>query len=86
MPTYKNKNIILGLKIKTLATTNQTIWVIPPAVQHITQLARILFCGEMIQPYTIQIIWCIPVAVDISIYSRSISYHTVGTSHIYLNI
>jgi hypothetical protein len=37
----------------------------------------------MSQPHTIQIIWCIPAAVDIPIYIRGMWHHTVGTSHIY---
>jgi hypothetical protein len=39
----------------------------------------------MSQPHTIQIIWHIPVAADIAIYSRGMWHHTVGTSRIYPN-
>jgi len=33
----------------------------------------------MSQPHTIQIIWYIPVAVDIAIYSRIMRHRTVST-------
>jgi hypothetical protein len=78
MPTSKSKNNILGLKIKTVDYNKPNYLGHPTscldshltaAVQHITQLAQI---DEMSQPHTVQIIWCIPVVVDIPIYRRDI--------------
>jgi len=78
--TYCNmpkQNIILGLKIKTVEYNKPNYLGHPTSClySHLEQLCSISYswhrqtvpCGEMSQPHTIQILWCIPVTVDIAI-------------------
>jgi hypothetical protein len=68
--TSKSKNIILGLKIKRVDYNKPNYMGHPNSCNRETVL-----CGETSQPHTIQIIRCIPVAVDIALYSRSMRHH-----------